>query len=158
MRALPVLISAAALAVTIAAPAALASAPGQGSWGRPGGHSSHGPQAMQHRLDRYLDRLRNDLHLKKGQEDAWQDFAQTLKARAASAAKHWQEARRKRPKTAPERLDQGIRFTQQRLQSLQALEKAVKPLYARLSPVQRSVFDLEFRRHGGFHHGHGRRW
>lgn len=158
MRALPAVLTAVALAATLSAPAALASPPGQGPWGSPGAHHARGPQAMQHRLDRYLGRLKADLHLKKDQEGAWQNFERTVKSRAAAAAKHWQEARDNRPKTAPERLERGIGFARQRLRSLEALEKAVKPLYEKLGPVQRSVFDLEFRRGGGFHHGHGHRW
>lgn len=158
MRALPVLISTAALVATVAGPVALASVPAQGVWGPPGAHRASGPQAMQHRLDRYLGRLGTDLHLKNDQEAAWHGFERTLKAQAAAAAKHWQEARGNPPTTAPERLERGIRFTQWRLRSLRAVEAAVKPLYRRLSPVQRTVFDLEFHRHRGFHHRRGRHW
>ncbi|HYW05064.1 MAG TPA: Spy/CpxP family protein refolding chaperone [Gammaproteobacteria bacterium] len=157
MRALPLLVGAAALTLGVTGTTALAAPSGQPAYGPPGTHRTWGPKDMRRRIDHRLERLRTDLHLHKDQEADWHRFERTVKGQAAAAGKRWREMRGTRPQTAPERLDRGIRFTQERLRALRRLEAVVKPLYASLRPVQRSVFDLEFRR-GGFRHGHHRHW
>lgn len=120
----------------------------------PGGHPPHaipGPHQFKH----WQEHLKNDLHLQKDQMAAWQNFAQVADSNA-KAMRHAMETRHqaKHPRNAPERMQARIDFMQQRLQAMRKMQNALKGLYAKLSPTQRTILDLELHPHHRWHHRH----
>lgn len=135
-----------------------------GSWHRPD------MARITRHVDTRLARMQRDLHLRQDQMAAWQHFETTVKDRTQAMAKrfahpgwHKPGAGTGRPgtsgpMTAPQRMDHRIERLQAHLQGLKALDAATKALYAKLSPTQQTIFDLEARhRHHRppFFHGRG---
>ncbi len=128
-------------------------------WGMRHGGGWHRPDMA--RITRHVDarlaRMKENLHLQQDQMAAWQQFETTVKDQTQAMVKRFARFRQGRPGagkgelgarrqvTAPQRLDHRIERLQARLHSLKALDTATKALYAKLSPTQQTIFDLEAR-------------
>jgi protein CpxP len=156
------LISAAlAAAVVLAIPATAQMMGGYGGYGPgygmgPGMRGGYGPgYGMQAwgNPDERLAALKSELGITDKQDGAWQAFASNAKkhqeSRQAWFAK-MQEARA--AGSAPELLEQRSEFMKQRQVEMEANAKALKDLYAALTPEQKAIADQRF---GGFGPGYG---
>lgn len=136
------------LPASVVAPLQAALAGPSHCWPSP--HREHYHNVGQHFQHRQ-EHLKNDLHLKQDQIAAWQNFTVAADARAeqnaASAHNHSQPL-----KTAPKRLQARIDFMQNRLKSMRKMQAALKQLYAKLSPTQQTILDLELRPDHHWHH------
>ncbi|NDY92814.1 Spy/CpxP family protein refolding chaperone [Ideonella livida] len=139
---------------------------GAGPMGGPGGHGGrHGgwdrddregrdPVA---RAEKHLGRLKTELKITAAQDKAWQAFSGTVGKQAATL----KERQAKAPDraalaklTAPERMAQHTEAMKQRVADMEVMNKAVKDLYAALTPEQRTTADKLMDR---LHAGHGGR-
>ncbi|MBP9713542.1 MAG: Spy/CpxP family protein refolding chaperone [Sterolibacterium sp.] len=100
-----------------------------------------------------LDKLKTTLKITAAQETAWQAFAGKAKQQIESmqtmrAPSPSQPAAANTPAlSAPERMDKGIEFMKQRLTNMEAMNTALKDLYAVLTPEQKAVADQHFSHH-----------
>lgn len=123
--------------------------------GRPGEAGPRGlaPMDPAARTQAQLDELKTSLKLNSSQDKAWQAFAKqaTQQAEAMKA----QHAQRPAPQAddklhAPELMARGTEQLKQQLAQMEAMNKAVKDLYAALTPEQQSLADRHFERlHAG---------
>ena len=91
-------------------------------------------------VDRHLADTKAALHITAAQEPAWQAFATQAKQQAEAM----QTMRGKLQgadtnATAPDRMQARTQLLQQRLTGMEAMTKALKHLYAVLSPEQRTI-------------------
>lgn len=129
----------------------------QGGYGAgPGMMYGYGPGYGMHAWgnpDERLAALKSELGITDKQDGAWQAFAKNAKQqqekRLAWFAK-MQEARS--AGSAPELLAQQAEFMKQRQADMEANAKALKELYAALTPEQKAIADQRF---GGFGPGYG---
>jgi len=116
------------------------------------------PAAIMQRADRRLAKLEEALVLAPGQRAAWDAFSSTMRGKAAQAAERSEAMRSRQPATtALERLERMEEFGKERLESMQAMRKAVSTLYAQLDDGQKKTFDEQFRFTGARHRGEARR-
>lgn len=135
--------------------------PGMGMRGGPGmgmgpGHGARGPVDHAAVADGRLAYLKSALKITPAQEGAWDAFATTSKAQAASMdamrEKMWQSGA-----TAPERAAARAEAMQQRATVMAAASKALGSLYAVLTPEQKAVADQNLGPGGPFAMRFGRR-
>ena len=126
------------------------------------GHRSDGRKPMRgnpaERMAKYQARLHDKLKLTAAQEPAWVTFT------AANAPKKpagdWKAKRVAFAKlSAPERMEQWIAMSKERIAGQEARLGSLKTFYAVLTPEQQKVFDdsVPGGKHGGMrgHRGHG---
>lgn len=134
---------------------AAAGAPLQAALANPdhcGPHREHARFTQTH-FQHWQARLKSDLHLKQDQMAAWQNFTQVTEANARSLRPHpLGPGQSKCPASAPDRLQARIGFARQRLDAMEKLQGALRQLYAKLSPTQRTILDLELHPHHGPRH------
>lgn len=98
-----------------------------------------------------LDKLKTTLKINAAQEAAWQTFAGKAKQQVENMqAMHKQSQPPASPPaalSAPERMDKGIEFMKQRLTNMEAMNTALKDLYAILTPEQKVIADQHFSHH-----------
>ena len=108
-----------------------------------GGMAGGGAWAM---AGQNLDQLKTQLGITSQQEPAWQAFASKATEQAglmqATHAQHHQDA--SAPTAAPDRMAQRIGTMTQHLEGMQAVNAALKDLYAVLTPEQRNIADTRF--------------
>ncbi|MBE0613639.1 MAG: Spy/CpxP family protein refolding chaperone [Burkholderiales bacterium] len=137
--------------------------PGYGmGWG--GGHMGGygpgygmGPQAMFNayagNTDEGLDALKSELAITEKQDSAWQAFAKNAKKQSENRQAWFAKMREARSAgSAPELLEQRTELMKQRQAEMEANAKALKDLYAALTPEQKAIADQRF---GGFGPGYG---
>jgi hypothetical protein len=142
-----------------AAAAAVSGSPGCGGFGP--GHGGHGPGMMdqaagpghagfapEEMAAHRLDQLKTSLKLQPEQEKAWADFAAAVTAQAKRMGEMRGEMRNT-ARTAPERTELAGKLMEERKHALDEVGKAMKGLYAVLSPEQRKLLDGR----GPWHHG-----
>ena len=132
--------------------------PGYGmGWG--GGHMGGygpgygmGPQAM-FNADERLAALKSELAITEKQDSAWEAFAEHAKKQSENRQAWFAKMREARSAgSAPELLEQRTELMKQRQVEMETNAKALKDLYAVLTPEQRAVADQRF---GGFGPGYG---
>ena len=148
-----------AASLTVHAQEAAASAPAastkmQQHEGQRGPHRASNPAE---RMAKYQARLHDKLKLTAAQEPAWATFT------AANAPKKpmgdWKAKREAIAKlSAPERMEQWIAMSKERIASQESRLASLKTFYAVLTPEQKKVFDdsVPGGKHGGMrgrHHG-----
>ncbi|MFZ1910644.1 MAG: Spy/CpxP family protein refolding chaperone [Burkholderiales bacterium] len=99
----------------------------------------------------HLADLKKQLNITDAQESKWQTFAGAVTQQAQGMVA-LRASMQSAPGTAPERIDQRTAFMKQRLAAMEALDGAVKQLYAVLTPEQKAAFDQT----GPGHFGPGR--
>lgn len=126
--------------------AALAYGPGWGNGpgAMGGGCFGQGRAAMMQgdptvRIENRLAFLKSELKITPEQEQAWQAFAETVKAQSAEMPRMGRNMTTSG--TAPEQIDQRITFMQQRLERMQAVSRAMQDLYGVLTPEQQTAAD-----------------
>lgn len=126
--------------------AALAYGPGWGNGpgAMGGGCAGQGRAAMMQadpaaRIDNRLAFLKSELKITSEQEQAWQSFAETVKAQGAGMPRMGRNMTTSG--TAPEQIDQRIAFMQLRLERMRTVSKAMQDLYGALTPEQQAVAD-----------------
>lgn len=136
------------------APNAKAVAPHDGQRGPGRGHGEHRGGNPAERMAKYQARLHDKLKLTAAQEPAWTAFT------AANAPKKpsgdWKAKREAFAKlSAPERMEQWIALSKERIAGQEARLASLKTFYAVLTPEQKKVFDdsVPGGKHGG-HRGH----
>ena len=145
---------AAASAPAASAPAA--SAPAASSKMQHDGHrGQHRGGNPAERMAKYQARLHDQLKLTAAQEPAWATFT------AANAPKKpmgdWKAKREAMAKlSAPERMEQWIAMSKERIASQESRLASLKTFYAVLTPEQKKVFDdsVPGGKHGGHRGGH----
>lgn len=131
------------------APAASAPAPGQH-----GGHRGGNPAE---RMAKYQARLHDKLKLTAAQEPAWTTFTAANAPKAPAG--DWKAKREAFAKlSAPERMEQWIALSKERIAGQESRLASLKTFYAVLTPEQQKVFDdsVPGGKHGGWrgqHHG-----
>lgn len=125
---------------------ALAYGPGAGNGpgAMGGGCAGQGRAAMMQgdpaaRVENRLAFLKSELKITPEQEQAWQSFADTVKAQGAAMPRMGRNMTTSG--TAPEQIDQRIAFMQQRLERMRTASKAVQDLYGALTPKQQAIAD-----------------
>lgn len=103
-------------------------------------YSNRRNSVMEHRLDR----VGADLHLKKSQQPAWNNFRKAVEGRFEAMQEYEREKMRDPSKTAPVQVHQRILLMKRRLHSLRAIQSVLDPFYRELTPMQRTIFNLEF--------------
>ncbi len=121
------------------------------------------PSRMEHmreykteRHARHLGELKAKLKLDPGQEQAWKNFAETMQAPVAPAARPGRAAFEKL--TTPERIEQMQALHAQRDAEMKKRASATQALYAQLNAEQKIAFDAETAGHmqqGRGVHRHG---
>ncbi len=106
----------------------------------------------------HLADLKKQLNITGAQESQWQTFAGAVKQQAQGMVA-LRASMQSTAGTAPERIDQRTAFMKQRLAAMEALDGALKQLYAVLTPEQKATFDQTgpgagFGPGGGFGPGH----
>lgn len=95
-----------------------------------------------------LDKLKTDLKITPEQDKAWQAFAdqskQQVEQMQALRDSFKPPAADAPALSTPERMDKGIEFMKQRLTHMEAMNAALKNLYAVLTPEQKSVVEKHF--------------
>lgn len=107
------------------------------------------------RAQEHLARLKADLKITAAQDKAWQAFAAqaTQQAQAMKTQHDQQPDRAELAKLhAPERMARHTEQMKQHLAAMETLNKAVKDLYAVLTPEQQTLADKHFER---MHRGMG---
>ncbi|WP_317205708.1 Spy/CpxP family protein refolding chaperone [Janthinobacterium sp.] len=110
---------------------------------------------MAERMAKHQAKLHEKLKLSAAQEPAWAAFTAAAMAKTPGAhMDHAAMATAMAKLTAPERLEQWIAMSKERLATQESRLAALKTFYAQLTPEQRKVFDANVP--GGEHGGHGR--
>jgi len=135
---------------TTPAPGAKAVAPHEGHRGPGRGHGEHRGGNPAERMAKYQARLHDKLKLTAAQEPAWAAFT------AANAPKKpagdWKAKREAFAKlSAPQRMEQWIAMSKERIAGQEARLGSLKTFYAVLTPEQQKVFDDSVP--GGMHGG-----
>lgn len=145
-----------AASLTVHAQEAAASAPAASTKmqhdGQRGQHRGGNPAE---RMAKYQARLHDKLKLTAAQEPAWATFT------AANAPKKpmgdWKAKREAMAKlSAPERMEQWIAMSKERIADQESRLASLKTFYAVLTPEQKKVFDdsVPGGKHGGMRGGH----
>ena len=137
-----------AASMTVHAQDAAASAPAASGKMQHEGHRASNPVE---RMAKYQARLHDKLKLTAAQEPAWATFT------AANAPKKpmgdWKARHAAMAKlSAPERMEQWIAMSKERIASQESRLASLKTFYAVLTPEQKKVFDDSVP--GGMHGGH----
>lgn len=142
-----------AASLTVHAQEAAASAPAASTKMQHDGQHRGGNPAE--RMAKYQARLHDKLKLTAAQEPAWATFT------AANAPKKpmgdWKAKREAFAKlSAPERMEQWITMSKERIASQESRLASLKTFYAVLTPEQKKVFDdsVPGGKHGGGMRGH----
>ncbi len=140
-------IAAIAVLTTGVTTAALAYGPGAGKGpsAMGGGCTGQGRAAMMQgdpaaRVENRLAFLKSELKITPEQEQAWQAYAETVKALGAGMVPRMGRVMTTSG-TAPEQIEQRIAFMQLRLERMREVSKAVQDLYGALTPEQQAVAD-----------------
>ncbi|SCC91793.1 conserved exported hypothetical protein [Thiomonas sp. X19] len=99
-------------------------------------------------VDGHLADTKAALNITAAQEPAWQAFATQAKQQA-EAMQTMRGKLREANATAPDRMQARTQLLQQRLTGMEAMTKALKHLYAVLSPEQRSIANQRLGMMGG---------
>jgi periplasmic protein CpxP/Spy len=95
-----------------------------------------------------MDKLKAKLKITADQESAWQSFAGIVKQQSESM-KAWRKTTQDTPQTAPDRMDRQVELMKQREAGMETVAKAMRQLYAVLTPEQKAVLDKRANRHHG---------
>ncbi|MFZ4876117.1 Spy/CpxP family protein refolding chaperone [Janthinobacterium sp. Mn2066] len=144
-----------AASLTVHAQEAAAGAPAASAnvAGQHGGHRGGNPAE---RMAKYQARLHDKLKLTAAQEPAWATFTAANAPKAPSG--DWKAKREAFAKlSAPERLEQWIALSKERIANQENRLASLKTFYAVLTPEQQKVFDdsVPGGKHAGWH-GHRR--
>ena len=137
-----------AASLTVHAQDAAASAPAASGKMQHEGHRASNPVE---RMAKYQARLHDKLKLTAAQEPAWATFTaanEPKKPMGDWKAKHEAIAKL----SAPERMEQWIAMSKERIASQESRLASLKTFYAVLTPEQKKVFDDSVP--GGMHGGH----
>ena len=122
----------------------------------PGMMGGYGPGFGMHAwgyADEGLAALKSELGITDKQDGAWQAFAKNAKQQQEGRQAWFSKLQETRSAgSAPERLAQQTEFMKQRQTDMEASAKALKDLYAALTPEQKAIADQRF---GGFGPGYG---
>lgn len=151
-----------AASLTVHAQEAAASAPAA-STGAKATHEGHrgGPRGERggnpaERMAKYQARLHDKLKLTAAQEPAWATF--TAANAPVKPMGDWNAKREAMAKlSAPERMEQWIAMSKERIASQESRLASLKAFYAVLTPEQKKVFDdsVPGGKHGGMRGHHG---
>lgn len=125
-------------------------APGMGMMGGRGGPAAQGKGKMDFAAlaAARLDKLKAELKITPAQEKAWQAFADQSKQQMGqmqTLRDQFQPPAADAPQpTAPERMEKSIEFMKQRLSHMEAMNVAMKELYASLTPEQKTAVEKHF--------------
>ena len=113
------------------------------------------PPAHHHRtLEQRLADLKTALQITSDQESLWQAYV-TAATNQAAAWKQWRMSNPPSPAlTLPQRIDRRNAMMQQLQPGRQAVDAALKQLYAALSPSQQTTIEI-FMAHSKHRHGRG---
>ena len=124
---------------------------GHGGPGGPGAKDGKGQADFAAIAAKRLDKFRSELKITASQENAWQAFAGKAKQQVEGMQAMHDKMHPASAKTAdaanvsaPERMDKGIEFMKQRLASMEAMNAALKDLYAVLTQEQKAIADKHF--------------
>lgn len=92
------------------------------------------------RADAHLADLKKQLNITGAQESQWQPFADAVKQQAQGMVA-MRASMQSTAGTMPERMDQRLAFTKQRVAAMETVNGAAKQLYGVLTPEQKAVFD-----------------
>lgn len=110
-------------------------------------HHSHQP------LDQRLNTLKAALQIQPNQEGAWQAYASAAQTAATDRKTLWQQDKQSSQSlTLPQRIDRREAMFRQMLTDRQAVDNALKQLYASLTAQQQAVLEQHVARH---HRGAG---
>jgi periplasmic protein CpxP/Spy len=105
--------------------------------------------AMPANVESRITAMHTRLKITSAQDADWEKFAQAMRDDASSAAQAYQDrADKLGTMNAVENLQAYAQLEQTRAQGVQTLLAAFQPLYNDLSPEQKTVADMMFRRQG----------
>ena len=119
----------------------------------PAAASAHRAQHLQ-RVEQRIAYLHSALKITSAQESQWNAFADVMRSNAQSMDQLFQQrAAADNNRSALDDMKQYAQITQTHAEDMQKLVTAFEPLYASLSPEQKTLADTTFRQHGREGHG-----